>query len=91
MTQQKTVNVRSFIDERPVSREQFLVLVLVVLIIAFDGIDVVIMGFAAPEIIRTWGITKAEMGTVLSSFFSVWRRVRPSPGRWVIGSGVSLR
>jgi MFS transporter, AAHS family, 4-hydroxybenzoate transporter len=69
MTQQKTINVRSFIDERPVSREQFLVLALVVLIIAFDGIDVVIMGFAAPEIIRTWGITKAEMGTVLSSVF----------------------
>jgi AAHS family 4-hydroxybenzoate transporter-like MFS transporter len=67
--QSQIVNVRSFIDERPVSFRQFAILAFVVLIIAFDGMDVGIMGFTAPEIIRTWGISKAEMGSVLSSVF----------------------
>lgn len=69
MERQFSVNVRSFIDERRTSRHQVLVLAFVLLIIAFDGMDIGIMGFAAPEIIRTWGITKAEMGSVLSSVF----------------------
>jgi AAHS family 4-hydroxybenzoate transporter-like MFS transporter len=67
--QQHSINVRSFIDERPVGRHQIVILALIVLVIALDGMDIGIMGFAAPEIIRTWGITKAEMGTVLSSVF----------------------
>jgi MFS transporter, AAHS family, 4-hydroxybenzoate transporter len=65
----QNINVRSFIDERPISSQQIYVLVFVVLVIAFDGVDIGIMGLAAPEIIRTWGISKAEMGTVLSSVF----------------------
>lgn len=69
MKQLQTVNVRAFIDERPLSRQQLYIVVLVVLVVALDGMDVGIMGFAAPEIIRTWGISKAEMGTVLSSVF----------------------
>jgi AAHS family 4-hydroxybenzoate transporter-like MFS transporter len=65
----QNINVRSFIDERPISSQQIYVLVFVVLVIAFDGVDIGNMGLAAPEIIRTWGISKAEMGTVLSSVF----------------------
>jgi AAHS family 4-hydroxybenzoate transporter-like MFS transporter len=63
------VNVRDFIDNRPVSKHQIKILLLALLVVAFDGLDVGIMGFVAPEIIRTWSITKAEMGGVLSSVF----------------------
>jgi AAHS family 4-hydroxybenzoate transporter-like MFS transporter len=63
------VDVRDFIDNRPISKHQIRILVFATLIIAFDGLDVGIMGFAAPEIIRTWGITKPEMGGVLSAVF----------------------
>jgi len=69
MEQLENVNVRAFIDERPLSRQQLYVMVLLVLIVAFDGMDIGIMGFVAPEIIRTWAISKAQMGTVLSSVF----------------------
>jgi MFS transporter, AAHS family, 4-hydroxybenzoate transporter len=69
MQESQNVNVRAFIDERSLSRYQIQVLALVVFIIAFDGIDVGIMGLAAPEIIRAWGISRVEMGSVLSSVF----------------------
>ncbi|MGQ7935483.1 MFS transporter [Paraburkholderia sp. D1E] len=69
MSQIQRINVRSFIDERPLSRYQFIIITFIFLVIAFDGMDVGIMGFAAPEIMRNWGISKQEMGSVLSVVF----------------------
>jgi AAHS family 4-hydroxybenzoate transporter-like MFS transporter len=69
MRDAQTINVRAFIDEHPVSRYQMLIAGLIFLVVAFDGMDIGIMGYAAPEIIRTWGISKPEMGTVLSAVF----------------------
>jgi AAHS family 4-hydroxybenzoate transporter-like MFS transporter len=69
MSENQKINVRSFIDERPVGRYQIFVIILVFLVVAFDGMDVAIMGFAAPEIIRTWGITKPQMGSILGAVF----------------------
>lgn len=65
----QTINVRAFVDEHPVSRHQMLIAGLIFLVVALDGMDIGIMGYAAPEIIRTWGISKPEMGTVLSAVF----------------------
>ncbi|WP_043355818.1 MFS transporter [Cupriavidus basilensis] len=69
MSDKKKINVVSFIDERPVGRYQIFIIILVFLVVAFDGMDVAIMGFAAPEIIRTWGITKSQMGSILGAVF----------------------
>ena len=69
MRDAQTINVRAFIDEHPVSRHQMLIAGLIFLVVALDGMDIGIMGYAAPEIIRTWGISKPEMGTVLSAVF----------------------
>lgn len=69
MSEHQRINVRSFIDERPVGRYQIFIMILAFLVVAFDGMDVAIMGFAAPEIIRTWGISKPQMGTVLGAVF----------------------
>lgn len=69
MRQVRSINVRQFIDERSVGRHQALVTALIFLVVAFDGMDVGIMGYVAPEIIRLWGISKPEMGMVLSAVF----------------------
>ena len=64
-----TINVRQFIDERPISRYQILVAVLTCLIVMFDGLDLTIMAFCAPEIIRDWGISKPSMAPVFGAVF----------------------
>ncbi|SKC99344.1 MFS transporter [Paraburkholderia hospita] len=69
MTQAHLIDVRSFIDVKPFGRRQIGILALIFSVIACDGMDIGIMGFAAPEILRTWKISKAEMGSVLSSVF----------------------
>jgi len=61
------VDVRSFINGRPMSRYQWLVLVLCFLIVAADGTDVAIMGFIAPPILQEWGISRAAFGVVMSA------------------------
>ncbi|MFM0632167.1 MFS transporter [Paraburkholderia xenovorans] len=69
MTQAHLIDVRSFIDVKPLGRRQIGILALIFSVIACDGMDIGIMGFAAPEILRTWKISKAQMGSVLSSVF----------------------
>lgn len=63
------VNVRAFVDEGNVSGYQMSIVALIFLVIAIDGIDVTAMAFAAPDIIKTWGIRKQDMAPVLSSVF----------------------
>jgi hypothetical protein len=60
MQKAQAINVRAFIDEHPVSRHQMLITGLILLVVAFDGMDIGIMGYATPDIIRTWGISKPE-------------------------------
>lgn len=64
-----TMNVRSFIDEQPFGRYQLFIAMVTFFIIAFDGLDVVVMAFAAPDIIRDWNIPKQQMASVLSAVF----------------------
>ena len=47
MSQSNAVNVKSFINERPMSGAQYALMFLCFLIVAADGIDVAIMGFIA--------------------------------------------
>ena len=63
----RLINVREFIDERGVSPFQWLVGFLAFLIISLDGWDTVIIGFAVPELIREWGVTKQALAPVLSA------------------------
>jgi len=61
------VDVRTFINERPMSGYQWLVLALCFLIVAADGMDVAIMGFVAPPILQEWHISRAAFGVVMSA------------------------
>jgi len=62
-----TVDVKQFINDRPMSGYQWLILAICFLIVAVDGMDVAIMGFLAPAVIKEWGISKATFGMVMSA------------------------
>jgi len=62
-----TLDVQRFIDERPFSPYQWLILLLCFLIVATDGFDTAAIGFVAPALTKDWGIEKLALGPVLSA------------------------
>ncbi|HFZ8993032.1 TPA: MFS transporter [Citrobacter freundii] len=67
MTVNNLVNVKEWIDARPISPFQWRVLALCLIVIMFDGYDAAVMGFIAPALIEHWGISRAAMGTILGA------------------------
>jgi len=67
MSNNTIVDVKAWIDERPISKYQWVVLSLCFIIIMFDGYDAAVMGFIAPALIEDWGISRAEMGPILGA------------------------
>lgn len=67
MNHSHVVDVKSWIDARPISRFQWNVLLLCFVIIMLDGYDAAVMGFIAPALIEDWGISRAQMGPVLGA------------------------
>jgi MFS transporter, AAHS family, 4-hydroxybenzoate transporter len=67
MSGSKTIDIKAFIDERPISAYQWLVVALCFLAVTADGMDVAIMGFIAPSIIHQWAISRPEFGLVMSA------------------------
>jgi AAHS family 4-hydroxybenzoate transporter-like MFS transporter len=65
--QTSPLDIRQWIDERPVSGYQWLVLVLCFLIVTFDGLDAAIMGFIAPAVIADWGISRTAFGPIMAA------------------------
>jgi MFS family permease len=55
------------IDDNPMSARQWIVVVLMVLLNALDGFDVLSSAFASPGISAEWGIERAALGVVLSA------------------------
>jgi AAHS family 4-hydroxybenzoate transporter-like MFS transporter len=62
-----TVDIKSFIDERPISSFQWVLVALCFLVVAADGMDVAIMGFVTPAILQEWDISRAAFGIVISA------------------------
>jgi len=60
-------NPIAVIDDNPMSTRQWIVVVLMVLLNALDGFDVLSSAFAAPGITMEWGIPRSELGIVLSA------------------------
>ena len=58
----RTVDIKGFIDDRPVSAYQWLVVALCFLVVVADGMDVAIMGFVTPPILGDWGVSRAAFG-----------------------------
>lgn len=58
---------RTIIDETGMSARQWIVVILMVLLNALDGFDVLSSAFAAPGITKEWGIERSALGVVLSA------------------------
>jgi MFS transporter, AAHS family, 4-hydroxybenzoate transporter len=63
----RTIDIKGFIDERPISAYQWLLVALCFLVVTADGMDVAIMGFVAPSIIADWHISRLAFGLVMSA------------------------
>jgi len=63
----RDIDVKAFIDERPIAAFQWLLVALCFLVVTADGVDVAIMGFVAPAIIQEWGISRPAFGLVMSA------------------------
>jgi benzoate transport len=60
-------NPIAVIDANPMSVRQWIVVILMVLLNALDGFDVLSSAFAAPGITKEWGIPRSELGVMLSA------------------------
>lgn len=60
-------NPITVINDTAMSGRQWIVVFLMVLLNALDGFDVLSSAFAAPGITADWGISRAELGVVLSA------------------------
>ncbi len=58
---------RARLDIAPMSLVQIIAVALTFLLSALDGYDVLSMSFAAPAILKAWGIGKAALGLALSA------------------------
>lgn len=60
-------NPIAVINDNPMTTRQWIVVVIMVLLNALDGFDVLSSAFAAPGISKEWGIPRKELGIVLSA------------------------
>jgi AAHS family 4-hydroxybenzoate transporter-like MFS transporter len=67
VTSSAALDIRRFIDDRPVSRFQLLVALMCALIVFVDGFDAQAMGFVAPALTAALGISRGLLGSVISS------------------------
>jgi MFS family permease len=60
-------DVRSAIEQSPMSRFQVQAVVICLLLNVSDGFDVMAMAFAAPYLVPQWGLTPEQLGGLLSA------------------------
>ena len=67
MTSSSVLDIRQFIDDRPVGRYQLLVAAMCGLIVFVDGFDAQAMGFVAPALTADLKVSRSVLGSVISS------------------------
>jgi len=67
VTSTAALDIRKFIDDRPVGRYQLLVATMCGLIVFVDGFDAQAMGFVAPALTAALQISRGVLGSVISS------------------------
>ena len=63
----QTIDVTEFINSRPLSRYQWMVLVICTVVAAIDGLDVAVLAFIVPSMAQEWGVEKAAFGNVIGA------------------------
>ena len=61
MAPARTVDIQEFINPRPLSRYQIMVIVLCFFVVAADGFDTAAVGYIAPALRAQWGVTPAQL------------------------------
>jgi MFS transporter, AAHS family, 4-hydroxybenzoate transporter len=67
MSSPNVVNVDDLIDRQPLRLKNFGVLFLLLLALLADGFDLQVLSFAAPGLVRDWGIARGSLGPVFSA------------------------
>src|SRR3954469_18266642 len=67
MAEAPVVQVSQLLDERGISGFHIQLVVWSVLIALFDGYDIAAIALAAPELVKSWGISRAALGPVLAA------------------------
>jgi AAHS family 4-hydroxybenzoate transporter-like MFS transporter len=67
MADAPVVPVSRLLDERGLSAFHIKLLIWSLFIVLMDGYDIGAIAFAAPELVRTWGIDRGALGPVLSA------------------------
>ena len=64
----QSIDVARLIDERPIGPFHFWLVAFTFAIIISDGYDITAIAFAAPELLKQWGITdRSALGPVFSA------------------------
>ncbi len=64
---EKTLDIRSLIDNRKMSRYQIMVVCFCAMIAMMDGFDAQAIGYIAPAILKSWHVTRAALSPVFSA------------------------
>lgn len=67
MSSPNVVNVDDLIDRQPLEPKNIGVLFLLLLALLADGFDLQVLSFAAPGLVRDWGIARASLAPVFSA------------------------
>jgi AAHS family 4-hydroxybenzoate transporter-like MFS transporter len=67
MRTQPSLDIQAFLDGRRFSGYQWLVFGLCFAIVLLDGFDTAAIGYLAPSLLAEWGVTKPQLGPVLSA------------------------
>ncbi|RFS17445.1 MFS transporter [Emticicia sp. C21] len=60
-------NTKNLIDNSPISRLQYATLIVCFFMNMLDGMDVLVISYAAPAISQNWGVSPQALGVVFSS------------------------
>lgn len=68
MSATSAVNVSNLIDDKPIGPFNIKILAWCILVLLFDGYDIGVLSFAAPDLIKAWNVTdRASLGPVFSA------------------------
>jgi AAHS family 4-hydroxybenzoate transporter-like MFS transporter len=67
MAEQPVVQVSRLLDERGLSSFQITLLIWSFFIVLIDGYDIGAIAFAAPSLVRAWGVKPSDLGPVFSA------------------------
>src|SRR6266446_8529105 len=67
MSNQPEVQVSRLLDERGLSSFQIKLLIWSFFIVLIDGYDIAAIAFAAPHLVREWGLKPGALGPVFSA------------------------